>query len=103
MVLPSRYLFCPLSDEHVLFYPPAFDSTVSKFWKNISRILFQLRLRGCSIRLQRNRRGQKYRDEYRLPRVREKLEALSFRVFETPLDEFIKAGGSAKCLVLCIH
>jgi len=37
------------------------------------------------------------------PGVREKLEALGFRIFETPLDEFIKAGGSAKCLVLCIH
>jgi N-dimethylarginine dimethylaminohydrolase len=28
------------------------------------------------------------------------LEAAGFTVFETPLDEFIKAGGSAKCLVL---
>jgi N-dimethylarginine dimethylaminohydrolase len=36
------------------------------------------------------------------PRVREKLEAKGFRVFETPLDEFIKAGGGAKCLVLRI-
>jgi N-dimethylarginine dimethylaminohydrolase len=32
--------------------------------------------------------------------IRERLEELGFTVLETPLDEFIKAGGSAKCLVL---
>jgi N-dimethylarginine dimethylaminohydrolase len=30
------------------------------------------------------------------------MEAAGFSVFEIPLDEFIKAGGSAKCLVLII-
>jgi N-dimethylarginine dimethylaminohydrolase len=34
------------------------------------------------------------------PKIRGELESLGFSVFETPLSEFIKAGGSAKCLVL---
>jgi N-dimethylarginine dimethylaminohydrolase len=34
------------------------------------------------------------------PRIRRVLESLGFSVFEIPLTEFIKAGGSAKCLVL---
>ena len=36
------------------------------------------------------------------PAVRSRLEELGYSVFETPLSEFIKAGGSAKCLVLKI-
>ena len=34
------------------------------------------------------------------PDTRSKLEELGFGVFETPMSEFIKAGGGAKCLVL---
>jgi N-dimethylarginine dimethylaminohydrolase len=36
------------------------------------------------------------------PEIRRRLEFLGFSVFEIPLAEFIKAGGSAKCLVLKI-
>ena len=34
------------------------------------------------------------------PRICSLLQALGFSMFEIPLTEFIKAGGSAKCLVL---
>jgi len=34
------------------------------------------------------------------PRLRERLNAAGYRVFATQLDEFHKAGGSAKCLTL---
>jgi N-dimethylarginine dimethylaminohydrolase len=34
------------------------------------------------------------------PEIRAQLEAIGFSVFEIPLSEFIKAGGSAKCLAL---
>ena len=36
----------------------------------------------------------------RCPVARGKLEDLGFNVHETPLDEFLKDGGSAKCLTL---
>jgi N-dimethylarginine dimethylaminohydrolase len=32
------------------------------------------------------------------PMLTEALESRGFEVWSTPLDEFIKAGGSAKCL-----
>jgi len=34
------------------------------------------------------------------PELRERLTNAGFNVIETPLDEFMKAGGAAKCLVL---
>jgi N-dimethylarginine dimethylaminohydrolase len=37
------------------------------------------------------------------PKLRARLETLGFSVFETPLSEFLKAGGSAKCLALTIR
>lgn len=37
------------------------------------------------------------------PHTRRQIEALGFTVWETPLSEFLKAGGSAKCLVLKIQ
>ena len=38
--------------------------------------------------------------DYGCPQTGEGLHSLGFTVFEAPLGEFIKAGGSAKCLVL---
>jgi N-dimethylarginine dimethylaminohydrolase len=35
--------------------------------------------------------------------LRGELERAGFRVHETPLDEFMKAGGSAKCLTLMLY
>ena len=34
------------------------------------------------------------------PRLHEQLEDRGYQPRETPLDEFVKAGGSAKCLTL---
>jgi N-dimethylarginine dimethylaminohydrolase len=34
------------------------------------------------------------------PNIHDRLESLGFSVFELSFTEFIKAGGSAKCLVL---
>ncbi len=34
--------------------------------------------------------------------LREELEGRGFEVVETPLDEFLKAGGAAKCLVMTL-
>ena len=34
------------------------------------------------------------------PRLRQQLDAVGFATHETPLSEFVKAGGSAKCLTL---
>jgi len=104
MVLPSRTCFCPLSDEQVLFYPPAFDSYgLEVLEKHIPDLIPVAPAEAARFVCNAIVADRDIVMNTGCPGVREKLEALGCRVFETPLDEFIKAGGSAKCLVLCIH
>ncbi len=96
--------FCPLSDEHVLFYPPAFDSYgLEVLEKHIPDLIPVAPEEAARFACNAIVADRDIVMNTGCPGVREKLEALGFRIFETPLDEFIKAGGSAKCLVLCIH
>jgi N-dimethylarginine dimethylaminohydrolase len=95
--------FCPLTEGRALFYPPAFDPYARKVLDNHVPALFPVSA-GEAARFACNAivAGNDIVINDGCPRVRKKLESQGFRVFETPLDEFIKAGGSAKCLVLKI-
>ena len=96
--------FCPLSDQHALFYPPAFDSYgLEVLEKHIPDLIPVAPEEAARFACNAIVADRDIVMNTGCPGVREKLEALGFRVFETPLDEFIKAGGSAKCLVLRIH
>jgi lysine-ketoglutarate reductase/saccharopine dehydrogenase-like protein (TIGR00300 family) len=95
--------FCPLAGGYLLYYPPAFDS--------YSNRLIELRIP----------------EEKRIPidepdavnfacnavnvnhivilnkaseSLKQRLAGVGFEVIETPLTEFLKAGGAAKCLTL---
>lgn len=95
--------FCPLKDGYLLYYPPAFDA--------YSNRLIEMRVP----------------EEKRIPvedgdadnfvcnavnidhlvihnrssdRLKLRLAEVGFQVLETPLTEFMKAGGAAKCLTL---
>ncbi len=59
------------------------------------------RARGAPLRLQRGGRRPDRGDQHRLPSAARPIagQGLSSRS-ETPLDQFVKAGGSAKCLTL---
>jgi N-dimethylarginine dimethylaminohydrolase len=92
---------CPLSNNEAIYYPAAFDARGLKVLKNhigtlISVTEQEARRFACNaIVVEKNvimNDG--------CPRIRRQLESLGFSVFEIPLAEFIKAGGSAKCLVL---
>ena len=92
---------CPLGQGQALFYPAAFDSEAAKTLKDSIRTLVavpedEARRFACNaIVVEQNvvmNEG--------CPKTREQLRALGFSVFETPLSEFAKAGGGAKCLVL---
>jgi len=93
--------FCPLSRNEAIYYPPAFDATaLTLMEKHIGTLIpvaeEEARRFACNaIVVERNvimNQG--------CPKIRGRLESLGFSVFEIPLTEFIKAGGSAKCLVL---
>ncbi|HEV8343710.1 MAG TPA: arginine deiminase-related protein [Candidatus Binatia bacterium] len=92
---------CPLSNDEAIYYPAAFDARGLKVLKDHIGTLIpvtqqEARRFACNaIVVEKNvimNDG--------CPRIRRQLESLGFSVFEIPLAEFIKAGGSAKCLVL---
>lgn len=95
--------FCPLGKGQALFYPAAFRANALKVLEDnipspIAVTEDEARRFACNaIVLEKN---AVMNGGY--PQTRKKLESLGFSVFETPLSEFIKAGGSAKCLVLKI-
>jgi N-dimethylarginine dimethylaminohydrolase len=95
--------FCPLGAGRALFYPPAFDAYALQVLENHIAGLIAVE-HDEAIRFACNAvvAGDDIVINSGCPEVRKKLEGVGFRVFETSLDEFIKAGGSAKCLVLTL-
>ncbi len=95
--------FCPLSDGTLLYYPPAFDFYSNRLIE--TRVPAAKRLVvgeadalafacnavnvGRSVILNQASAG-----------LRHQLETRGYDVVETPLSEFLKAGGAAKCLTL---
>lgn len=95
--------FCPLDGTKAIYYPAAFDTHALRILENNIGTLIpvteeEARRFACNaIVVEKNiimNDG--------CPKIRGKLESLGFSVFQIPLAEFIKAGGSAKCLVLKI-
>jgi N-dimethylarginine dimethylaminohydrolase len=93
--------FCPLDNKTAMYYPRAFDRKALKLLENHVELLItvseeEARRFACNaIVLKKNiimNDG--------CPEIRRQLEALGFFVSQIPLSEFIKAGGSAKCLAL---
>jgi N-dimethylarginine dimethylaminohydrolase len=96
--------FCPLSQEAALFYPQAFDVYARRVLENQIPVLIPVP-REEAERFACNAvvAGKNIVMNTGCPVVRERLEELGFHIYETPLDEFLKAGGSAKCLTLIIE
>ncbi|MFM7448905.1 MAG: TIGR00300 family protein [Leptolyngbyaceae cyanobacterium] len=95
--------FCPLTDGYLLYYPGAFDA--------YSNRLIELRVPedrrvpideddavnfACNaVNIHKTVILNQVSDA-----LRKQLEDKGFEVIETPLTEFLKAGGAAKCLTL---
>jgi N-dimethylarginine dimethylaminohydrolase len=95
--------FCPLTGRAALYYPPAFDVYARTVLQDQIPDLIavpdeEARRFACNAVVG----DGKVVMNSGCPVVRSEIEALGLRVFETPLDEFLKAGGSAKCLTLII-
>lgn len=93
--------FCPLSSREALYYPGAFADDALKTLENLVGSLISVteeeaRQFACNAIVV----GKNVIMNHGCPKIRGQLESLGFSVFEIPLTEFIKAGGSAKCLVL---
>ncbi len=95
--------FCPLYGGYVLYYPEAFDAAsqarIASRYPEEKRIAVStsdaLRFACNAINIGRTILLNEVSTQ-----LSSRLESHGFRVIQTPLTEFLKAGGAAKCLVL---
>jgi len=95
--------FCPLSGGYLLYYPPAFDSYSNRMIE--MRVAPEKRIAiaeadavnfACNaVNIDSVVIMNKASDN-----LKQRLAKAGFQVIETPLTEFLKAGGAAKCLTL---
>lgn len=95
--------FCPLSGGYLLYYPPAFDSYSNRLIE--MRVPPEKRIAieeadaanfACNaVNIDSVVVMNKVSDD-----LKKRLTEVGFEVVETPLTEFLKAGGAAKCLTL---
>ncbi|MGF1482314.1 MAG: TIGR00300 family protein [Cyanophyceae cyanobacterium] len=95
--------FCPLHGGYLLYYPPAFDAYSNRLIER--RVPAEKRIAAeetdavnfaCNaVNIDTAIVMNKASDS-----LKQRLAAVGFDVLETPLTEFLKAGGAAKCLTL---
>jgi len=95
--------FCPLTDGYLLYYPQAFDSYSNRLIElrvpEAKRIAIAesdaVNFACNAVNIEHTVVMNKASDS-----LKQQLSAAGFQVIETPLTEFLKAGGAAKCLTL---
>ncbi|MFM8294794.1 MAG: TIGR00300 family protein [Microcystaceae cyanobacterium] len=95
--------FCPLAGGYLLYYPPAFDSYSNRVIElrvpAEKRIIVEEPDAVCfacnAVNVNQTIVMNQVSD-----RLKQQLGQAGFEVVETPLSEFLKAGGAAKCLTL---
>jgi lysine-ketoglutarate reductase/saccharopine dehydrogenase-like protein (TIGR00300 family) len=95
--------FCPLSGGYLLYYPQAFDSYSNRLiemrvpaekriaLEESDAVNFACNAVNINSIVVMNKASTE---------LKERLANVGFEVIETPLTEFLKAGGAAKCLTL---
>lgn len=95
--------FCPLAGGYLLYYPPAFDAASREAIEAVAppqkRIAIDeadaMRFACNAVDL-----GASVVMNDASPQLQQRLRAAGFTPVLTPLSEFMKAGGAAKCLTL---
>jgi N-dimethylarginine dimethylaminohydrolase len=95
--------FCPLSGGFLLFYPDAFDTDSVAAIEQ--RVAAEKRIPvdeddAANFACNAVNVGQHIFAHRFSTSLRKRLNDLGFELHETPLTEFLKSGGSAKCLTL---
>lgn len=93
--------FCPLEPGLAVWFPQAFDEygrqAIADWVPRLVEVAEgEARRFACNAVVI----GRKVITNSGCPRLHEALASLGYEPRETPLDEFVKAGGSAKCLTL---
>ena len=93
--------FCPLTPEQAIWYPAAFDDYGRRvIAENVLNLIEVAASEARSFACNAVVVGRTVITNTGCPRLHEDLRAAGFTPAETPLGEFVKAGGSAKCLTL---
>jgi N-dimethylarginine dimethylaminohydrolase len=97
--------FCPLPAGHALYLPEAFDEVsrnllVHGFGDKLISLTPEEGQQFCANAVCI---GNVIVMNQATPRLKELCGGLGFSILETPLSEFIKSGGSAKCLTLSLE
>lgn len=95
--------FCPLADGYLLYYPPAFDAYSNRLIEmrvpEHKRIVVDepdaVNFACNAVNINHIIIMNKASDD-----LKQRLNDVGFQIVETPLTEFLKAGGAAKCLTL---
>ena len=105
LVRPHYYhldtCFCPLASDLAVYYPDAFDDYGrAVLQESIDRLIPVAQEEAQRFACNAVVVDRTVITNTGCPELRSRLEALGFATYETPLSEFVKAGGSAKCLTL---
>jgi N-dimethylarginine dimethylaminohydrolase len=97
--------FCPLPAGYALYLPAAFDEAsrdllACSFGDKLISLTAEEGQQFCANAVCA---GRVIVMNQATPRLKKLLGELGFSVLETPLSEFMKSGGSAKCLTLSIE
>lgn len=98
--------FCPLEQEHLIFYPGGFDEEgLASIRQRVApdRLLALNEEEAIQFTCNAVNVGDCIIVNAASDRVKDWLRQRGFHVIETPTGEFIKSGGSAKCLSLRLN
>lgn len=92
--------FCPLNPTTAIYYPAAFDDYARRALSQIPNLIPVEPDEASRFACNAVVVGQNVVMNTGCPKLEQSLVDAGFTPHGTPLDEFLKAGGSAKCLTL---
>jgi N-dimethylarginine dimethylaminohydrolase len=93
--------FCPLTGGEAIWYPPAFDDYGQRaIREHVSKLIEVERDEAERFACNAVVIGKHIITNTGCEQLHAALVMRGYRPIATPLDEFVKAGGSAKCLTL---
>jgi N-dimethylarginine dimethylaminohydrolase len=93
--------FCPLAPDEAIWYPGAFDDYGRRaLTERVPTLISVAAEEAQSFACNAVVVGKHVVTNTGCPRLHRDLAARGYTPHETPLSEFVKAGGSAKCLTL---
>jgi N-dimethylarginine dimethylaminohydrolase len=93
--------FCPLADDEAIWYPPAFDDYGQRaIREHVPQLIDVEQAEAERFACNAVVIGRNVITNTGCDRLHAALADRGYQPIATPLDEFVKAGGSAKCLTL---